>query len=155
MGANPLSSCRSALVLVPVALCASRSKSLSIGTCARLSSMLGKTMKYSVFLLVLTYSFLLSAEDVISKDQVLNIINGDKPEVTEFPIERAVSQLIQNDQSTKNEGLSLSLTVTIIKKATDSTFVAKHEIKKSGKSIIAYYVFEVKNSTMNMVKRYD
>jgi hypothetical protein len=41
MGVNPLSSCRSALVLVPVALCASRPRSLSIGTCARLSSMLG------------------------------------------------------------------------------------------------------------------
>jgi hypothetical protein len=45
MGINPLSSCRSALVLVPVALGASCSKSLSIGTCARLSSMLGQKMK--------------------------------------------------------------------------------------------------------------
>jgi hypothetical protein len=46
MGANPLSSCRSALVLVPVALYASCSKSLSIGTCARLSSMLVQSRKY-------------------------------------------------------------------------------------------------------------
>jgi hypothetical protein len=41
MDVNLLSSCRSALVLVPVAFYASRSKSLSIGTCARLSSMFG------------------------------------------------------------------------------------------------------------------
>jgi hypothetical protein len=45
MGINPLSSCRSALVLVPVALGASCSKSLSIGTCARLSSMLDQNIK--------------------------------------------------------------------------------------------------------------
>jgi hypothetical protein len=55
MGVNPLSSCRSALVLVSVALCASRSKSLSIGTCARLSSVLGHMRKSIAWIIVVSF----------------------------------------------------------------------------------------------------
>ena len=90
-------------------------------------------------------------------DQVKEKILDKTSEVTDLNINKAVSQLILNyiTASKTTNGITISMTMTTIKKYADNTYVAKHVRSGSNGSKTLFFVFNIVDKKMFLVKDYD
>jgi hypothetical protein len=92
-------------------------------------------------------------------DQVKEKIQDKTSEVTDLNINKAVSQLILNyitaSKAANGISISMTMTITIIKKFADNTYVAKHVRSGSNGSKTLFFVFNIVDKKMFLVKGYD
>ena len=106
-------------------------------------------------IILLALSANLVAEEIPTLDKVIAIINSDAPEIQHIDLLKAVSQLIQSDQTSRINGIRITMSETKVKTITDTQFCAKHVISSSSKPQTFYYVFEIKDKKLYAVKAFE